>query len=401
MSASFRKFLFWLHLATGVAAGLVILIMSVTGVLLMYERQILEWADRGYLDERSGPPDPDAARLPVETLAALALEARPGTRPSSITLQSDPEAPAAIGLGRGRNVYLNPYSGRVLGEGSKPARDFFHAVTDWHRWLAAGDENRKVGRAVTGACNLGFLFLVVSGCYLWLPRVWTRRQVRNVAWFRRGLGGKARDFNWHNVIGLWMAVPLLLVVASAVTISYPWAGNLLYRVVGEEPPARSGGPGGPPREGRGGEAAVNLDGLNELWAVAERQVTDWQSLTARIPETTDAPVTFTIATGQRGRPDLRAQLTLKPGGEIEKWEPFASQSAGRRLRSWARWVHTGEAGGFLGQTLAGLASAGAAVLVWTGLALSWRRLLAWRRRTTKVLVTEGDQTLQLSSEERS
>lgn len=400
MSASFRKFLFWLHLATGVAAGLVILIMSVTGVLLMYERQILEWADRGY---RSGPPAAEAARLPVETLAALALEARPGIQPSSITLQSDPAAPAAIGLGRGRNVYLNPYSGRVLGEGSKPARDFFHAVTDWHRWLAAGDDNRKMGRAVTGACNLGFLFLVVSGCYLWLPRVWTRRQVRNVAWFRRGLGGKARDFNWHNVIGLWMAVPLLLVVASAVTISYPWAGNLLYRVVGEEPPARPG-PGGPPREGSGGEATVSLDGLDELWAVAERQVPDWQTLTARLPEASDAPVTFTIATGQRGRPDLRAQLTLKPGGEIEKWEPFASQSAGRRLRSWARWVHTGEAGGFLGQTLAGLASAGAAVLVWTGLALSWRRFFAWRRRTSKsieAMETEGDQTLQLSSEERS
>lgn len=404
MSASFRKFLFWLHLATGVAAGLVILIMSVTGTLLMYERQILEWADRGY---RSGPPGPEAARLPVETLAALAIEARPGARPSSVTLQSDPEAPAGIGLGRGRNVYLNPYSGRVLGEGSKPARDFFRVVTDWHRWLGAGEENRKLGKAVTGACNLGFLFLVVSGSYLWLPRVWNRRQVRNVAWFRRGLGGKARDFNWHNVIGLWMAVPLFLVVATAATISYPWAGNLLYRVVGEEPPARPArpdgpsGPGGPPREGSGGEEAVSLGGLNELWAIAERQTPGWQSLTARLPEAVDAPVTFTIATGPRGRPDLRSQLTLKPEGEIEKWEPFASQSPGRRLRSWARWVHTGEAGGFLGQTLAGLASAGAAVLVWTGLALSWRRLLAWRRRTAKVLETEVDQTLQLSSEERS
>ncbi|HEX6736709.1 MAG TPA: PepSY domain-containing protein, partial [Vicinamibacteria bacterium] len=51
-----------------------------------------------------------------------------------------------------------------------------------------------------------------------------------------------------------------------------------------------------------------------------------------------------------------------------------------RLRSWMRWIHTGEAGGWPGQAVAGLASAGGALLVWTGLALAWRRWRAWRRR---------------------
>jgi uncharacterized iron-regulated membrane protein len=32
---------FWCHLVAGVAAGIVILIMSVTGVLLTYEQQIM------------------------------------------------------------------------------------------------------------------------------------------------------------------------------------------------------------------------------------------------------------------------------------------------------------------------------------------------------------------------
>jgi uncharacterized iron-regulated membrane protein len=95
-------------------------------------------------------------------------------------------------------------------------------------------------------------------------------------------------------------------------------------------------------------------------------------------------VTFSILQGDRGRPDLRAQLSLdRASGEVVKWEPYSSQSLGRRLRSWLRWVHTGEAGGIAGQTVAGLASAGAAVLVWTGIALAWRRFLTsgLRRRT--------------------
>ena len=383
----FRSVVFWLHLLSGVIAGLVILIMSVTGVLLMYERQILEWADRGY---RSGPPAPGAEPLPVESLAARAQEARPGVQLSAITLQSDPEAPATIGLGRGRNLYLNPYTGAVLGEGAPKARAFFRAVTDWHRWLGAGEESRDAARAVTGACNLAFLFLVVSGPYLWIPRIWNRRQVRNVSWFRSGLSGKARDFNWHNVIGLWTAVPLFLVVFTAATISYSWMGDLLYRIAGEEPPARSERPDRP-RGGGGGEEKeeVSLAGLNGLWAAAEQRVPGWRTLTARIPEGAEAPVSFTILAGHRGRPDLRSQLTLERSGEVEKWEPFASQTPGRRLRSWARWVHTGEAGGFLGQTLAGLASGGAAVLVWTGLALSWRRFFPRRAARKQVLLEEN------------
>jgi uncharacterized iron-regulated membrane protein len=42
--------------------------------------------------------------------------------------------------------------------------------------------------------------------------------------------------------------------------------------------------------------------------------------------------------------------------------------------------HTGEAGGLAGQTIAFLASAGGSVLVWTGIALAWRRFRSWRRR---------------------
>jgi uncharacterized iron-regulated membrane protein len=378
MKLPLRTAVFWIHLAVGLVLGAVILIMSVTGVLLMYERQITEWADRGY---RSAPPSPGAQRLPVEALLSRVVAERPEATLASFTLQSDPTAPAVVSLGRRSSLYVDPYTGRILGAGSQKVRSFFHAVTDWHRWLGAHDENRDRARAVTGASNLGFLFLVVSGLYLWVPRKWARAQLRNVTWLRRGLSAKARDFNWHNVFGFWLAIPLFFVVASAVVISYPWAGNLLFRMVGEEPPARSGPPGGPGqrREGgsqrrEGGPERPALEGLDGLWARAERQAADWQSLSVRLPDSADAPVTFTISRGHRGRPDLRSQLTLdRASGEVTKWEPFASQSLGRRLRSWTRWVHTGEAGGFLGQTLAGIASAAGAVLVWTGFALAWRR----------------------------
>ena len=156
--------------------------------------------------------------------------------PSAITLRSDPFEPAALNFGRDRVLFVNPYTGAMLGEGSPKVRAFFHSVTDWHRWLGAEGVGRDRARAITGACNLLFLFLVISGPYLWWPRTWTWPQVKSVIWFRRRLSGKSRDFNWHNVIGFWSALPLFIVVSSGVVISYPWATNLIYRAVGEKPP---------------------------------------------------------------------------------------------------------------------------------------------------------------------
>ncbi len=376
-----RKIIFWCHLPVGVIAGLVILNMCVTGVLLTYEKQITSWADtRSY---RSAPPTPETRRLPVETLITKAREAR-GTNPTAVTLKADASAPAEIAFGRETTLFLNPYSGTILGEGSQKVRSFFRGVTEWHRWLGAKGENRNVARAITGACNLGFLFLVASGFYLWWPRSWNLKSLRNVIWFRRGLPSRARDFNWHNTIGFWSAVPLFIVVLSAVVISYTWAGNLVYRVVGETPPA--------PRANQAPQSSTNnqtpsLANLDSAWQRAEQQVGDWRSITMQLPASASAPLTFNIDRGNGGQPQKRSQLVLdRSTGEVVRWEPFSSYTRGRQLRSILRFAHTGEVVGIVGQTIAGLVSIGGAFLVVTGLALAIRRLRAWiakRARSAK------------------
>jgi uncharacterized iron-regulated membrane protein len=368
-----RKIIFWCHLPVGVIGGVVILIMCVTGVLLAYEKQIILWADTSAY--KSAPPSADARHLPVATLIENARNSR-GTAPASITLRSDPSAPAEIGFGRETiPLFVNPYTGSVLGEGSQRVRSFFRTTTDWHRWLGAKGENRNVARAITGACNLGFLFLVISGFYLWWPRNWNLKYVRNVLWFKRGLPAKARDFNWHNTIGFWSAVPLFVVVLSAVVISYTWAGNLVYRVVGENPPApRANQPN--PNAAANKDANVSLNDLETAWLRAEQQVSDWQSIT--LPLSNAPQLSFNIDRGNGGQPQKRAQLVLnRATGEVVRWEPFSSYTRGRQLRSILRFAHTGEVLGIAGQTIAGLVSIGGAVLVLTGLGLAWRRFYAW------------------------
>jgi uncharacterized iron-regulated membrane protein len=382
-----RKIVFWLHLTAGIIAGSVIMVMSVTGVLLAFERQLTEWADR---DLRVLPAEPNAQRLSIDAL--LASIAKPNAVPSGLTLSSDPAAPAAISLGRERTVFVNPYTGAILSEGSKQPRAFFRSVTNIHRWLGTSDENRAIGRAVTGACNFAFLFLVVSGFYLWWPRQSAKNAGRAIVLPNLRLRGKVRDFNWHNATGFWCAPVLFLIVLSGVLMSYPWATNLLYRLTGNTPPPLRAAAG--PRSGAPKENFLPQD-IDRLWITAEQRVPDWKTISVRFENSPSAPLTFSIDQGYRGRPDLRSQLTLDPKtGEVVRWEPFASFNLGRQLRTWARFVHTGEAGGALGQTIAGLASAGAAVLICTGFALAWRRFRG-RKSGQAIRVSESAEGLRI------
>jgi uncharacterized iron-regulated membrane protein len=346
----------------------------------------------------------------VDALLAAVRTAQPELEPTGVTLRAGADAPVAIAVGQ-QTLYADAYTGRLLGEANQGMRRFMSGLRGWHRWLAVEGEGRPVARAVTGWSNLLFLFVVVTGMYLWLPRVWSRRHVRAVALFTGGLRGKARDFNWHNVIGIWSAVPLFVVVLSAVPISFPWANALLFRAVGEEPPARGGGPGGggrqgggaaaegrrgggPGGEGRRGGGEARAEGRRdtpaqpttyEPFVARARSLTpDWQSINLRVPASGQAPVVVAIDRGDGGQPQLRETVNFAQAtGAVVEREQFADQTLGRRLRSIMRFGHTGEVLGIPGQTIAGLATAGSVVLVWTGIALSLRRLRAWVLRRSR------------------
>jgi uncharacterized iron-regulated membrane protein len=377
-----RSTIFWIHLVCGVATGLVVLMMSVTGVILTYERQILAWAERTTYPA----PAPGAERLTLEELVDAAKLRRPEFAPTTITVRNEADAPVVLGAGRSGSLLANPYTGDVREPGAAGLREFFSAVTGWHRWFNATGDSRATARAITGASNLAFLFLVLSGMYLWLPRMWKWAAFKTRLLFNaKATTAKARDFNWHHVFGIWSAIPLVVVVATATVFYYPWANDLVYRAVGEEPPARGGGGGGgPPRGGGQAEPAVaapNGTAIDRLGydALIARAAAhgDWRTLTLNLPSDSEAPtVRIGIDQGNGGQPYLRHNLTLDAAtGAVQNWAPFSSQTTGQKARSWIRFLHTGEALGIVGQTIAGLVSLTSVLMVWTGLALAWRRLV--------------------------
>ena len=364
-----RKALFWLHLGSGVITGLVVAMMSLTGVLLTYELQLIAWADRAFYSA----PAPDASRLPLDSV--LASAEADGVTGKQLTVYNDPAAPVLVSAGRREpSVFVNAYSGEVLGEPSPGIRSAMSSLMYWHRWFNATGDARQTARLVTGVSNLAFLFMILTGIYLWLPKVlsWTLLKTRLL--FRRAYdSAKERDFYWHHVFGIWSAIPLIVVVATASVFSFRWASDLVYIAAGEEPPQR--GRGSPAEEVRT-VPADSRRSLDTMLDMAASHSDEWRTVRLTVPAPNAAEVEFEVDRGNGRQPQLRDTVVVDAvTGRIAAVRGLSDRTPGSQARVWIRFLHTGEVFGVVGQTIAGVVSLTSLFMVWTGFALAWRRLI--------------------------
>lgn len=384
----FRTFLFWLHLAAGCIAGLVIFSMAASGILLAFERQINAWADAPV--ELRGVQSP-VARVPLDEVVDALQNAGQGV-PDQLVLHKNATEPLEARYGREKTLFLNPWTAEVMGQPSEKTRAFFDAVERFHRSLGLGMQSSR-GRGIAGTGNLAFLGLLLSGLYLWLPKTFSAVSFKKRLLFRRGLAGRSRDWNWHHVIGMACVVPLLFIVASGVIMSYPWASNLLSTLTGSKPPVfgwrgegRSHREGKPESPNRGANAQFQT--LDQVAATAITQVPGWRTITVDVPQSDDRVANVSIDTSIGGQPEKSSQLIIdRASGRVVKVKTFSSNSLGSKLRAWARFTHTGEEFGVAGETIAALASLGAMFLVWTGLSMAVRRAAGALARTKKTSAT--------------
>ena len=393
-----RKWLWWGHLVLGLTAGAVIALLAATGIVMSLETAVVGWADKR-LVLANGPA------VPVDTgvVAAVLKSARqrfPQLRDPVLVVSADPAAPLVFRAMRGERHLYHPSSGEYLGTGPTGYQRFFQAVTSLHRWLtvaapqagSSGERSgwRDWGGQITAAACLAYVLLTLSGLVLWAKRVSSWPVFRTKVFFRWGLPGKARDWNWHHAAGIW-ASPLVLVISlCGLIMAYPSANRLLFAAFGETPPARQaqeprGGNGAPAgsradRRNTPTAGAVNATEVAELIHAAVREVPQWRQLEIAPPgQKTPTLWAVTVSDAGRGRPDRRKMLEFEATTlRFLDRQSGSSESPAVRARRVIRWIHTGEAGGWWGQLLAVTACMATLVLVWTGMALSWRRFFSIR-----------------------
>lgn len=411
-----RKLIFWPHLVVGLTAGLIILFLSVTGVLLMYEKQITrawEWDSRAYA------PAGEAEKMRVDDLVKKVV-ATGVTSPTKVTVWNDPEAPVELVIPKEGRLLVNAYTGDVIGPGAVKLAGFFDDVTHLHRWMTTGKAN-DTGRFVTWIGNILFMFLIVSGLYLWFPIKWSKAGWRAVTRFKPFAKGKARDWNWHVTLGFYALLPLLFIAVTGLVIGDKRVNDWMFKSFGLDLAAqrqtattqRAGAtrPAGErtaaarsadtdeddseakpavaaattqPTRNRRPPRDVPPDDFQRLWTAAINHKSDWTMMSSAWPIVRGGKANFAIDTGSSAnntQPMARVSLQLNAAdAAVLKSDGWTELHPARKARAVVRHGHTGEFLGFWGQTLAGVVSLICAALVYTGFALSWRRFFGKKKK---------------------
>ena len=377
MKRPLRTALFWLHLTGGVAAGLAILSLAVSGALLGFERQLLAAA--------STLPPKQGSRIPLEQGLPTLVQAHAQAETLRITLARDGVQPARVQEGRGPATFVDTRLGMAIEDPAPRMRAALASLRAYHRWLTLSGVQRDQARGLLGAANLVFLGLILTGAVLWWPRIlrwpWLRQQL---TWRPAPPTAKARDLRLHHIIGAWAFLPLLIICASGTVFYYRWANDAVYSLAGETAPVRAPAPDPSGHALTPGSVAERFSAL-PLEALIESAVPGWTQLTVTLGGEASEPLRFSVDKSAGGQPQAVTTVTVFEDGRVET-ASFATLSDGQRARRLLRFLHTGEALGIGGQVIATGASIGAAIMVWSGLALSTRRLILtpWRRRRQDV-----------------
>jgi uncharacterized iron-regulated membrane protein len=158
-----RNWIFPLHRYIGLAVGLILIIVGLTGSLLVFRTEI----DAFLIRQQIGAIAPQGEKLPIRPILDTVQAAYPEQKPVSVNTLPKPEAPYMVFLtmpnSRDRlQVFVNPYTGQILGE-----RVWEKSPIGWLRKLHYDLLAGKIGQAIVGFVAFLLLILSFTGLALW------------------------------------------------------------------------------------------------------------------------------------------------------------------------------------------------------------------------------------------
>lgn len=215
-----RKALFQVHLWTGVVIGLYLILISLTGSLLVFQRDLQNDVPRPGRDTKPGP-------LSFGQAAEIALSRYPGDTLSNIDMRTRDRRVISIGLrqnGEDCIVYVDSETGRIVGDEILQSRHPVLTVAeDLHNELAAGARGLQ-GNGIGGA----LLFVMsVTGIVVWWPGRKNWQRAIKVKW-----NARFARVNWdlHSAFGFWTLLFVAMWGISGAYFAFPGGFNRIIAV---------------------------------------------------------------------------------------------------------------------------------------------------------------------------
>lgn len=349
-----RKLIFNIHLYLALVAAAFVILMGITGSIMAFEPEI----DR-LLHRKLVYVTPGEQKLSFAEISAIAGKAVPGESIQGYAPSTAPNLSASV-LMESASVYVNPYTGQVLGTRADELEflDYVHQLHLRLAWPGSG-ERGSPGKQIMSWAGVALLLLLVSGLVLWWPtkRIWVRRDAR----------GRPFWFDLHNAVGIFSLVFLLILSITGIMIGFERTTTPLFYKLTCSKPAEAPKIAPPPP----GAQRIPVDQALDIARDA-------------LPGTTAFLI---IVPNPKGAYQVRLRYPedLTPGGRsrvlIDQYsgrvlyaESSRTAPAGTRAVIANRAIHTGDIFGMSSKIVMSLASLMLVLQASSGLVMWWKRI---------------------------
>jgi uncharacterized iron-regulated membrane protein len=336
-----RRKLVTAHRWLSLACALFWIVQALTGALIVFHWEVRDATFKG--------PDHPTDIVAIGSRIAL-IEDERKTRVESLWTTAGFPDRYTLFLADGGSVDIAG-DGRVLAPTAPRIAWFFDTLVGLHHELLAGE----TGQWVVGISSA----LLASNIVLALWLAWPKSGFWRTALRPKSpANGAARYYGWHRAIGLWAALPALLIVATGTLLRFE---DGTARLIGYEEIAP--GPVAPtaaPRVGfaRAVESALAAIPGSRLVSVA-------------MPSTDDALFRLRVLEpGEWRRAYGTSRVFVNSNdGRVIAAMPASAAGAAQTFMESLFAIHTGEAGGFMGRWMSVLLGLWLTVMVVLGILL--------------------------------
>lgn len=363
-----------MHLWLGLATGLIVLIVGLTGCILVFEEEISELLGVGVFQQVDPQNRPLAPPSQVFELAEKQLEGKNIQRAYYSVYMNMPRVNAFWALDSEPSyhaVLQDPYSGAVLGSYHYNT-SFFATVLNLHMTLGLG----QFGEALVKYGTLIFVFMMLTGLFLWVPA--SKKGYRQRFTIKWNAKGKRLNYDLHNVLGFYMSWVAIFIALTGLVWSFEWMDSSVQWVV-------NGG-----RTVQTTKAKIVSDTIGKTYSphgylkVADSLFTDWVThkddlIALRVfrPDSPEAPFVIFTETKQGDTYDRIDKYAYDQySGALLSSQKFSDMPRGDQFKHMNYYIHVGSIAGLTGKFMAFFACLIASSLPITG-------FLIWQGRRRK------------------
>ena len=379
-----RKLFKKLHLWLSLPFGLIIMTTCLTGALLVFEKEITELVRH---DSYTIPVRKTQSLSLQSLLERVARETPDSVQITSVTIPSDFRRAYTVGLSKPRRagVLVDPYTGKIVGQSGR--LPFFTTVRELHRWLLDSmkpdSEGIFWGRVIVGTSTLLFVFILLTGLFLWWRKKLKGVGKRLKISLRQGRQRLFTDL--HTVGGVYVFVLLLAMAMTGLTWSFEWYRTGFYKVFGAEITEGGKGDKGPKKDKR--KDVPREEGAEQ--AKLPASYIYWEEVVSYVREVSEADYPeITVKDGEvevplAGLGNSRAADSFrfdKKTGQVTEYKAYREAKRDKKLRGWIYSVHTGAWGGLFTRICYFLAALFGASLPLTGYYIFYQRKWGKKRK---------------------